>query len=125
MPIFDTTAFLNQLLYDPKHPLLFNDGFFVFFFAIFIALYYHFRHNLPIRKFIFCAFSLYFFYKASGFFVLIVFLAAIVASISALRYDSFGITQGDALRTVLLQHQNAGGYASAKKDVGRQSYHGI
>jgi D-alanyl-lipoteichoic acid acyltransferase DltB (MBOAT superfamily) len=78
MPIFDTTAFLNQLLYDPKHPLLFNDGFFVFFFAIFIALYYIFRHNFPIRKFIFCAFSLYFFYKASGFFVLIVFLAAIV-----------------------------------------------
>ena len=77
MPIFDTTAFLNQLLYDPKHPLLFNDGFFVFFFAIFIALYYTFRHNFTIRKFIFCAFSLYFFYKASGFFVLIVFLAAI------------------------------------------------
>jgi D-alanyl-lipoteichoic acid acyltransferase DltB (MBOAT superfamily) len=78
MPIFDTTAFLKQLLYDPKHPLLFNDGFFVFFFAIFIALYYIFRHNFPIRKFIFCLFSLYFFYKASGFFVLIVFLAAIV-----------------------------------------------
>jgi hypothetical protein len=56
MPIFDTTAFLQQLLYDPKHPLLFNDGFFVFFFAIFIALYYLFRHHFPIRKFIFCAF---------------------------------------------------------------------
>jgi D-alanyl-lipoteichoic acid acyltransferase DltB (MBOAT superfamily) len=78
MPIFDTIAFLKQLLYDPKHPLLFNDGFFVFFFAIFIALYYNFRHNFTIRKFIFCAFSLYFFYKASGYFVLIVFLAAIV-----------------------------------------------
>jgi D-alanyl-lipoteichoic acid acyltransferase DltB (MBOAT superfamily) len=78
MPIFDTTAFFQQLLYDAKHPLLFNDGFFVFFFGIFIILYYYFRNNFPVRKFIFCAFSLYFFYKASGYFVIVVFLAAIV-----------------------------------------------
>jgi D-alanyl-lipoteichoic acid acyltransferase DltB (MBOAT superfamily) len=78
MPKFDTTAFFQQFIYDAKHPLLFNDGFFVYFFGIFIALYYHFRHNFPLRKFIFCAFSLYFFYKASGYFVIVVFIAAIV-----------------------------------------------
>lgn len=78
MPSFDPSALFQQLLYDPKHPLLFNDGFFVFFFGIFIALYYQFRHHLPIRKFIFCTFSLYFFYKASGYFVIVVFLAAVV-----------------------------------------------
>jgi len=78
MPSFDIQAFLEQFLYDPKNPLLFNNGFFVFFFAIFIALYYKFRNNFKVRRYIFCFFSLYFFYKASGLFVVFVILSAIV-----------------------------------------------
>jgi D-alanyl-lipoteichoic acid acyltransferase DltB (MBOAT superfamily) len=78
MPSFDIQAFLNQFLYDPENPLLFNNGFFVFFFAVFIALYYHFRNNFKVRRYIFCFFSLYFFYKASGSFVLLVVLSAVV-----------------------------------------------
>lgn len=78
MPSFDIQSFLDQFLYDPKNPLLFNNGFFVFFFAIFIALYYKFRNNFKLRRYIFCFFSLYFFYKASGVFVVFVILSAIV-----------------------------------------------
>lgn len=78
MPSFDVSAFFHQFLYDSKNPLLFNNGFFVFFFAIFIALYYNFRNNFKIRRYIFCFFSLYFFYKASGVFVVFVILSAIV-----------------------------------------------
>ena len=78
MPSFDLSAFFHQFLYDPRNPLLFNNGFFVFFFAIFIALYYNFRNNFKVRRYIFCFFSLYFFYKASGFFVVFVILSAIV-----------------------------------------------
>ncbi|HUR67141.1 MAG TPA: MBOAT family O-acyltransferase [Chitinophagaceae bacterium] len=78
MPSFDIQAFLEQFLYDPKNPLLFNNGFFVFFFALFIALYYRFRNNFKLRRYIFCFFSLYFFYKASGVFVVFVILSAIV-----------------------------------------------
>lgn len=78
MPSFDTQAFFEQFLYDPKNPLLFNNGFFVFFFALFITLYYTFRNNFAVRRYIFCFFSLYFFYKASGFFVVFVILSAIV-----------------------------------------------
>lgn len=78
MPSFDPAAFFQQFLYDPKNPLLFNNGFFVFFFAIFIALYYNFRNNFKVRRYIFCFFSLYFFYKASGVFVVFVILSAIV-----------------------------------------------
>ena len=78
MPSFDIHAFLEQFLYDSKNPLLFNNGFFVFFFAVFIALYYRFRNNFKWRRYIFCFFSLYFFYKASGFFVVFVVLSAIV-----------------------------------------------
>lgn len=78
MPSFDLNAFLHQFVYDAKNPLLFNNGFFVFFFGIFIALYYNFRNNFKVRRYIFCFFSLYFFYKASGFFVGFVVVSAIV-----------------------------------------------
>lgn len=78
MPSFDLQAFFQQFLYDPKNPLLFNNGFFVFFFAIFIVLYYSFRNNFKVRRYIFCFFSLYFFYKASGYFVVCVIISAIV-----------------------------------------------
>ncbi|MEP7318139.1 MAG: MBOAT family O-acyltransferase [Panacibacter sp.] len=77
MPAFDIQAFLKQFLYDPENPLLFNNGFFVFFFAIFIALYYSCRNNYPVRRYIFCFFSLYFFYKASGYFVILVIISAV------------------------------------------------
>jgi len=77
MPPIDLKAVLGQLLYDPKNPLLFNNGFFLYYFACFILLYYLFRKNLVVRKFIFCFFSLYFFYKASGYFVFMVIFSAI------------------------------------------------
>ncbi|MCC7401410.1 MAG: MBOAT family protein [Chitinophagaceae bacterium] len=76
--MFDFNAFFSQFLYDPKNPLLFNNGFFVFFFAVFITSYYLLRNNYPARKYLFTFFSLYFFYKASGFFVVFVILSAIV-----------------------------------------------
>jgi len=75
---FDIQAFGEQFLYDPKNPLLFNNGFFVFFFAAFIVLYYWLRNRLTARRYVFCFFSLYFFYKASGSFVGLVILSAIV-----------------------------------------------
>jgi alginate O-acetyltransferase complex protein AlgI len=78
MPTFDIQAFLHEFVYDENNPLLFNSGFFVFFFAAFIALYYRFRHNFRIRRYIFIFFSLYFFYKASGSFVILVILSAVV-----------------------------------------------
>lgn len=68
---------LQQLVYDEKNPLLFNHGFFVFFFAIFISLYFLCRNKPTSRSYIFSFFSLYFFYKASGLFVVMVILAAI------------------------------------------------
>ena len=75
---FDIQAFGEQFLYDPKNPLLFNNGFFVFFFAAFIILYYWLRNRLTARRYVFCFFSLYFFYKASGSFVGLVIVSAIV-----------------------------------------------
>ncbi len=78
MPNFDLNKLIEQLVYDPKNPLLFNQGFFVYFFFLFITLYYIFRNKVVTRKYIFVFFSLYFFYKASGYFVGLVIISAII-----------------------------------------------
>ena len=74
---FDADKLWQQLLYDEHNPLLFNSGFFVYFFAIFICLFYAFRNQNLVRSYIVSIFSLYFFYKASGGFVLMVMASAI------------------------------------------------
>ena len=76
--MIDFAAFFHQFVYDKNNPLLFNNGFFVYLFAAFIGVYYAFRNNYKIRTWLFCCFSLYFFYKASGAFVLLVIASAIV-----------------------------------------------
>jgi len=78
MPEFNLQGFLHQFLYDAKNPLLFNNGFFVYFFAVFISLYYIFRNRNTARSWIVSLFSLYFFYKASGYFVVLVLISAVV-----------------------------------------------
>lgn len=70
-------ALLHQLVYDPAHPLLPSNGVFVFLFSVFIFLYYLLRNRLRMRRYVFCLFSLYFFYKASGIFVLLVIFSAV------------------------------------------------
>ncbi len=75
----DWSALGRQFLYDRKNPLLFNDGFFVWYFVVFIGLYYALRHRMIARAALLSVFSLYFFYKASGGpFVLLVLAAAVV-----------------------------------------------
>ena len=75
---FDWNAFLQQFLYDSKNPLLFNNGFFVYFFTLFILLFFALRNHHKARRYVFCIFSLYFFYKASGGFVGLVLISAVV-----------------------------------------------
>ena len=75
---FDWNAFLQQFLYDSKNPLLFNNGFFVYFFTLFILLFFALRNYHKARRYVFCIFSLYFFYKASGWFVGLVLISAVV-----------------------------------------------
>ena len=77
LPVFDLQHIVQQFLYDPKNPLLFNNGFFVYFFALFIALFYAFRNRFLVRSWVVSVFSLYFFYKASGAFVGLVLLSAV------------------------------------------------
>lgn len=74
----DISRLLQQLAYNPKDPLLFNSGFFLFFFCIFLMGYqFLFKKKLG-RVIYFTIFSFYFFYKACGFYFLFILLAAIV-----------------------------------------------
>lgn len=78
MNLIDWSAVGAQLVYDPKNPLLFSNGFFIYFFSVFIGLYFALKNYPVMRRYMFCIFSLYFFYKASGSFVLIVIASAVV-----------------------------------------------
>ena len=76
-------------LYNPEEPLIFNSGLFLFLFTAFLAIYISLsKTNKP--KLIFVTlFSLYFYYKSSGaYFVLLLFATAIDFTLAKLIYTS-------------------------------------
>jgi alginate O-acetyltransferase complex protein AlgI len=99
----DWNSVLHQFLYDPKNPLLFNSGFFVYFFFFFIICYYFFRRNFVARAIVLTLFSLYFFYKASGFFVGLVIVSAVIDyGLSILIYKKRNKTTKKLLLTLCI-----------------------
>lgn len=67
---------LNLLTYNPEEPLIFTAGIFLFFFLIFAFGYSFMRRATTTRIVYLTLFSLYFYYKTSGlFFLLLVFTA--------------------------------------------------
>ena len=67
----------DLLKYNPKEPLLFNSGFFFIFFALFLLVYLTLYKKDVLRIYFLTAFSLYFFYKASGWYVVFILIAAV------------------------------------------------
>jgi alginate O-acetyltransferase complex protein AlgI len=74
----DLNKITETLLYNPEEPLLFNSGFFIWFFVFFIIIYSSVAHNRNGRILTFVIFSLYFFYKACGWYVGLVLFSAVV-----------------------------------------------
>ena len=74
----DFNKITKALLYNPEEPLLFNSGFFIWYFAFFIITYSLVAHNRNGRILTFVIFSLYFFYKACGWYVGLVLFSAVV-----------------------------------------------
>ncbi len=74
----DTNKLLEQLTYNAKEPLLFNSGFFLFFFLFFLLGYQFLYKRKVTRVIYFTIFSLYFFYKACGFYFGFILLSAVV-----------------------------------------------
>ena len=67
---------LGLLTYDASSPLIFSSGLFLFLFAGFLLLYGMFR-RAPVARIVYVAlFSLYFYYKSSGIYFLLLIFAA-------------------------------------------------
>jgi len=73
MPRIDNFAgdLLALLQYDPQRPMLFGSGLFLFLFAAFIMVYVALRDNARQRTLYVILFSLYFYYKSSGWYLLL------------------------------------------------------
>lgn len=69
--MFDLSLFWQQFLYDEKRPMLFHTGFFLFLFSAFLALYALVAYRAQWRMWLLTAFGFYFYYKASGLFLLL------------------------------------------------------
>jgi alginate O-acetyltransferase complex protein AlgI len=67
----------NQLCYDPKSPMIFSSGIFLWLFTGFIIIYAMLHRHMTARLLFVTCFSYYFYYKSSGFYF---FLLAIVTT---------------------------------------------
>lgn len=69
---------LDQLLYDPQAPMLFSSGLFWFLFILFLPLYALVKKNKTRMVLFVVAFSLYFYYKSSGIFFLMLIATSFI-----------------------------------------------
>ncbi len=65
------------LSFDTLSPMIFSSGLFLFLFAIFTCVYSSLQHKVNTRILYVIAFSLYFYYKSSGIYFLLLIFAAI------------------------------------------------
>ncbi|NDI97523.1 MBOAT family protein [Flavobacterium sp. LaA7.5] len=73
--------------YNPKSPLLFNSGLFLGFFVVFYALYIALKKTFHARIFYVICFSLFFYYKSSGmYFLLLMFTSTLDYTLSYFLY---------------------------------------
>ncbi|HLG03501.1 MAG TPA: MBOAT family O-acyltransferase [Bacteroidia bacterium] len=67
-----------QFAYNPADPLLFNSAFFLYFFTLFLLFFLLVHRQKLTRVVVFSVFSLFFFYKACGWYVIFILIAAVV-----------------------------------------------
>ncbi len=65
------------LTYDPQSPMIFSSGLFLFLFAAFMLVYARLRRATTARLIYVVAFSLYFYYKSSGVYFLLLLFASV------------------------------------------------
>ncbi len=78
LPIEELLARVQELLrYDPSAPLIINSGLFLFLFTAFAAGYALLRRATSLRIVYVILFSIYFYYKSSGIYFLLLVFAAV------------------------------------------------
>lgn len=79
MSFSDITSCIPDVFrYDPRAPLIFNSAFFLVLFTAFLLLYYALRKRDTARIIYVVLFSLYFYYKSSGTYAILLLLTATV-----------------------------------------------
>ena len=81
------TNFLKLLVYDVQHPLLFNSMFFFFLFIVIMTFYPLIVNKIQGRTWYLLAFSLYFYYKTSGIFLLLLLATSLVNYVIAIQME--------------------------------------
>ena len=76
--IMGNYSFENWYIFDPKHPLLFNSALFLVLFSIFYGIYTQIINKKHLRTFYVVAFSLFFYYKSSGWYFWILLFSSVV-----------------------------------------------
>lgn len=83
----DIHKFKQLFLYNPDEPLIFNSGLFLFLFTAFLWIYISLSKTQKPKLLFVTLFSLYFYYKSSGaYFMLLLFATAIDFTLAKLIY---------------------------------------
>src|SRR3954471_15122874 len=78
MSAIDLNKFFQEFIYNRGAPMLFNTGFFLWLFMLFIGGFYALRNKKDPRKLYVILFSLYFYYKSSGIYFLLLVASTII-----------------------------------------------
>jgi D-alanyl-lipoteichoic acid acyltransferase DltB (MBOAT superfamily) len=99
----DLDRLLGQFAYHPKSPLIFNTGFFLLLFLGFLAGYQLLRNQHRARLLYVTLFSLFFYYKSSGlYFLLLIFSTIVEYNFARWIEDSSSQAQRKLLLTLSL-----------------------
>ncbi len=79
----DLDKLYQQFIYHPKEPILFTSGFFLFLFTGFMLIYFLLHKHHRAKATFVTLFSLYFYYKSSGIYFLILIFSTVVDYILA------------------------------------------
>ncbi len=78
MQPIDFHKLLQEFVYNPKEPMIFSSGFFLFLFLGFIAVYsIVYKHN-KLKNIYLTLFSIFFYYKSSGLYFILLLITAVV-----------------------------------------------
>jgi D-alanyl-lipoteichoic acid acyltransferase DltB (MBOAT superfamily) len=78
MQQIDFHKLLLEFVYNPKEPMIFSSGFFLFLFLGFIAVYsIVYKHN-TLKNIYLTLFSIFFYYKSSGLYFILLVITAVV-----------------------------------------------
>lgn len=78
MSSIDILKLFDQFLYNPEEPLIFNSGFFLFLFLGFLLMYLLLSKTHRPKLLFVTLFSLYFYYKSSGIYFLLLISTTII-----------------------------------------------